>query len=270
MESKPLYIVVAKNKFFSSDNLNWRPLSELELHALSCIEVSRHYLGLINEDPYFVIEVSVPASDLGSEWFGLRAFLGNIDDSVFQLLGRALQLVTWHNDHRYCGRCGSETQDHDKDRAKECRKCDLQFYPRLSPCVIAVITRGKECLLGRSVKFPEGYYSALAGFIEPGETVESALSREIEEEVGVAIKNPSYFSSQPWPFPGQLMLGFHAEYAGGEICVDNDEIEDAQWFRYDSLPLVPPASTISGQLIEHFVAAQLNNIKAGNNGQGRK
>ncbi|TQV81294.1 NAD(+) diphosphatase [Exilibacterium tricleocarpae] len=249
------FIVMAGGRLLSRRGKTWVPFSHGEYTALQLSVVSQHFLGLLDGQPCHVLEArprEYPDSEL--EWFGLRSFLGRVDDALFEVLGRAQQVLNWHNDHRFCGRCGGATESHDAERAKLCRVCDLQFYPRLAPCVIAIITRGDECLLARNSRFPAGYYSVLAGFIEAGESAEQALFREVKEEVGIDIRNPRYFRSQPWPFPGQLMLGFHAQYAGGEIEVDDEEIEEAHWFRFDRLPSVPPASTLSGQLIQDFVA----------------
>lgn len=257
-DETPRYIVVTENQLLVPAEAQWQFIDDFLFSELSLTEISRHFLGELNGSPCFVIEVQQDHVPAGYEWSGLRALLGDVDDNVFELLGRALQVVTWHNEHRYCGRCGAKTKTHDTDRARICTRCELSFYPRLSPCVIVLVSREDECILGRSPRFPEGVYSTLAGFIEPGETVETALMREIKEEVGIDIKNMQYFSSQPWPFPGQLMLGFHAEYAGGVLQPDGVEIEDAHWFRYDQLPSIPPPATISGQLIRSFVTKRKN------------
>src|SRR5690606_28839634 len=123
------------------------------------------------------------------------------------------QIINWCDHHRFCGRCGAATQLDPIERAAVCDNCELLFYPRLSPCVIGIVERHDHCLLAHNKRFKSQKYSALSGFIEPGETAEQALAREIEEEVGIQITNIRYFGSQPWPFPGQLMLGFHADYA---------------------------------------------------------
>lgn len=135
-----------------------------------------------------------------------------------------------------------------------CQPCATINYPRIAPCVIVLVTRGEELLLARNANFPGPMYSTLAGFIEAGETAEETLVREVKEEVGVDIHRLQYFRSQSWPFPNQLMLGFFAEYAGGDIVCDQQEIVDAQWFHYTELPMVPPTSSVSGQLIQHYIA----------------
>jgi NAD+ diphosphatase len=139
------------------------------------------------------------------------------------------------------------------ERAMCCDSCTTAIYPRIAPCIIVLVTRGEELLLARNVNFPRPMYSTLAGFIEAGESAEETLIREVREEVGIEVGNLSYFHSQSWPFPSQLMLGFFAEYVSGEIVCDPAEIADARWFHYRELPPTPPASSISGQLIEHYV-----------------
>ena len=249
------YIIVAEGRLLCLEGQPWGLFRPGVQQALGLPVINQHYLGQLHDRYCYALEMS-SADELpeGYRWSDLRSQMGRISDALFELAGRALQVIQWHNHHQYCGQCGSPTEPHPEERAKVCTRCKHEFYPRLSPCVITVITRGEYCLLAHNANFPEGYYSALVGFIEVGETVETALHREVMEEVGISVGKLSYFGSQPWPFPGQLMLGFHAEYGSGDITVDGKEILDAQWWRYDELPLVPPASTLSGQLIAHFVA----------------
>ena len=217
--------------------------------------VFQHRLGAVNQQHLdaFVIDNTEELSIEGWEWANLRDLLGVLHEPLFHLAGRALQFSYWDKTHRYCGQCGGATIPADEYRSRMCTRCELHFYPRLSPCVIGLIHDGKRCLLARNVRHPAGRFSTIAGFIEPGETAEQAFAREVREEVGVQVKNIRYAFSQPWPFPGQLMLGFYAEYAGGEIQVDNIEIIEADWFDIDNLPQTPPESTISGLLIREYV-----------------
>ncbi len=212
-----------------------------------------HLLGLFNGQPCYAVhqpEDNVPS---GLVWNRLRSLLGTVDESIFNLAGRACQVVQWDCQHRYCGRCGRPTELSEGDRSRRCDHCQELFYPRLSPCVIAIVTRGDHCLLASSARWQGTFYSALAGFIEPGETAEEALHREVMEEVGIRVTNLQYFSSQPWPFPGQLMIGFHADYLSGEIQADGEEILTADWYHYMQLPPHPDEQTLSGRLIQHFV-----------------
>lgn len=187
----------------------------------------------------------------GFAWLSLRRLVGRVADAEFDAWGKAGQLLHWHRTHRYCGRCGQATIAHASEQAMVCPTCSLSWYPRISPCVIVLVTRGEELLLARSPRFQEGMYSTLAGFVEPGESVEAAVHREIGEEVAIRVGGLRYFGSQPWPFPSQLMLGFIAEYAGGEIEIDGVEISAAAWYHYRRLPLIPGPGTIAGQMIRH-------------------
>ena len=143
---------------------------------------------------------------------------------------------------------------HVQERAMECTKCKGQLiYPRISPCVISLIYKENEFLLAHNKNFPQGFYSTLAGFIEPGESVESALKREVKEEVNISIKNLEYFDRQSWPFPSQLMLGFHADYLSGDIVPEPTEIDEAAWFDVFDLPAVPSAGiSEAGELIQLY------------------
>lgn len=254
-------VAVTGTSILACPEQSWRPLRFHQLQAaapdlISSIE-HHHYLGLYCGKPCHAVYIppaQTPAAETqGYVWVGLRSQLGQIEDDLFRLAGRALQIANWYNYHRFCGCCGAPTRLDAVDRAKVCDTCDARYYPRLSPCVIGLIERDDHCLLAHNLGFSTGKYSAIAGFIEPGETAEQALAREIKEEVGLQVTNMRYFASQPWPFPGQLMLGFHADYASGEIEVDQVEIGDAQWFHANKLPLTPSAGTISGQLIKDFV-----------------
>jgi len=239
----------------------WSPLSDADFARYNFALCSEHYLGKLGELNCVAHEVELPAENIAAgeecadlQFHNLRSLLFKIDSTQFTIAARGKNIINWHNQHRFCGACGTTTETHTADRAKVCTACNLTFYPRISPCVIVLITKGEELLLARNANFPEGVYSTLAGFIEAGETVEQALHREVFEEVGVRVKNLRYFSSQPWPFPHQLMLGFFAEYDSGEINVDGIEIAEAKWWRYDELPFTPPKISISGQLIAQYVA----------------
>ncbi len=212
-----------------------------------------HFLGHYNGQRCYALEVTEEQyAGLALSTVGLREHLGNLPDGLFRLLGRALQITHWYRSHRYCGSCGAETAVLDGERARACGSCGESFYPRLSPCIMALVTRGDQCLLARNKQWNQPYFSVLAGFVEPGESVEEALRREVMEESGLRVGELHYFASQPWPFPGQLMIGFFADYAGGDIAVDGIEIAEAHWFDYRQLPRIPNAFALSGQLIRTF------------------
>lgn len=244
-----------QNRLLISPGKPWAPLPAGVVEAAGFMFSQRHYLGTFHGGHCFVAECEADAVvDAGAfEWTSLYSQLGSIQDELFQLAGRALQITRWYADHQYCGRCGAPTRQALSDRARVCTRCALRFYPRISPCIICLVHKDDACLLARSARHPPGLYSTLAGFIEPGESVEQALRREIIEEVGIGVKNIRYFGSQPWPFPGQLMLGFTAEHDTGDIRPDGHEILEANWYSADNMPLVPPESTLSGQLIEQFI-----------------
>ncbi len=171
-----------------------------------------------------------------------------------KVIGKAYQRVHWNNTHQYCGQCGEQTQEKNNELSKVCVACGHACYPRISPSIIVLVTRGEELLLARSPHFPSGRFSALAGFVEPGETIEETVHREVLEEVGIEIENVVYVGSQPWPFPHSLMLGFYATHKSGDILIDGVEIEEAAWFTKDHLPDLPPDISIARQLIDGFLA----------------
>ena len=201
--------------------------------------------------------VAVAASAVQADdwiWVDLRRLLGQVDDDWFAVAGRGAQILAWADTHRFCGRCGTPTGGHPQgERARVCVSCGLSVYPRINPCVIGLVTRGDELLLARAHRFTNGMFSTLAGFMEVGETAEATLVREVREEVGVEISDLRYFGSQSWPFPSNLMLGFHARYAGGELRLQDDEIAEADFFHYTRLPLIPPPGSIARALIDQFV-----------------
>ena len=230
---------------FEEDDLKW---SEMEM-------VNKQFIGYLNDKPCFLSELT-NESKLDEDLLltPLRNLLGRIPDSLFTICSRSLQLSEWTRNNRFCGSCGSKMNKHKTERAMSCECNNLLVYPRISPCIIVLVTKGEQLLLAHNKNFPGTFYSTLAGFIEAGESAESAIHREIYEEVKVKVKNIEYFGSQSWPFPSQLMLGFHAEYLDGDITPDGEEIDLADWFHYKDLPQVPTGNiSISGQLIESYI-----------------
>jgi NAD+ diphosphatase len=246
------YFVIADEKFLCASDGSLILADPSTLADLPMSVLTRHMVLIEDSRRYWVICVE-EEEIAGYQWLGLRVQLGQIPEAQFQLAGRALQIIRWHFDHQFCSRCGRQTEQHKHDLAKTCHHCALDFYPRLSPCIITLVIRGDYCLLAKHVRSKQDRYSCLAGFIEAGESPEQTLEREVKEEVNIEVNNIRYFASQPWPFPGQLMLGYFADYAAGEIQVDTQEIMTANWYRYDELPHVPPTGTISRQLIDAFV-----------------
>lgn len=175
------------------------------------------------------------------------------------IAGRAVQTTAWARTHQFCGRCAMPTEPSTGERGLKCPACDLVSYPRVAPAMIVLITRGEtgpdqEALLARGARFPRPMYSCLAGFVEPGEDLEGAVVREVKEEVGVDVDDIRYVGSQPWPFPHSLMVGFRANYTGGDIVCEDGEIADAGWYRKDDLPMIPPELSIAGKIIQGWLA----------------
>lgn len=212
------------------------------------------YLGVLGGQHCFAAELAADAEPpQGWVWQGLRALFGALDEAQFALAGRALQIIDWDRTHQYCGACGAATVTHASERSRECPKCGLVAYPRLAPAVMGLVRRGRELLLARSPRFAKGVYSAVAGFVEPGETLEQCLEREVYEEVSIRVCKVRYFASQPWPFPHSLMIAFFADYESGEIRIDGAEIEDARWFdveNFENLPRLPARISIARRLID--------------------
>jgi NAD+ diphosphatase len=223
-------------------------------NTLGIMPLRTQYLGVLGEQHCFSAELAAddPAPQ-GWVWQGLRGLFGALDDARFALAGRALQIVAWDRTHQFCGACGATTVARTSERSRECPACGLVVYPRLAPAVMALVRRDRELLLARSPRFAQGVYSALAGFVEPGETLEQCLEREVYEEVGVRVCKVRYFASQPWPFPHSLMIAFFAEHESGEIQIDGAEIEDARWFdveNIENLPRLPARISIARRLID--------------------
>lgn len=207
-------------------------------------------IGELHGFPCYAADVAQLPEIEGAEATPLRAIFQLAGAETFALAGRATQLLDWQNNHRFCGKCGTPTAMKAGETAMQCPACGLLAYPRISPAVMVLVRDGDKLLLGRSPHFKPGVFSALAGFVEPGETLEECAAREVREEVGIEIANLRYFHSQPWPFPNSLMVAFFADYAGGTITPDPKEIEAADWFALDALPLLPDPVSISRRLIE--------------------
>jgi NAD+ diphosphatase len=222
-----------------------------------------HYMGALAGTHCVSVTLADDAAEIeGHRYAGLRSLFFALPEPLLALAARAFQIAEWERTHRYCGRCGMPTRDKSGERAKECPACGHIAYPRVSPAMMVLVTRGRELLLARAQRFPGAMYSALAGFVEPGETIEDCIRREVREEVGVDVDRITYFGSQSWAFPHSLMIAFTAEYAGGELAPDQGEIADARWFALDALPELPSAVSIARRLIE-ATAARLRTERGG-------
>ena len=248
-------IILKNQEFLTSKNSDFLIFEEDDLKWSEMEMVNKQFIGYLNDKPCHILEIDED-SKLDNDLIltPLRNLLGRIPDSLFTICSRSLQLSEWRRNNQFCGVCGTKMKMHETERAMFCECNNVLVYPRISPCVIVLVTRGEELLLAHNKNFPGTFYSTLAGFIEAGESAESAIHREIFEEVKVRVQNIKYFGSQSWPFPSQLMLGYHAEYLEGEITPDGEEIDLADWFHYKDLPNVPTGNiSISGQLIESYL-----------------
>jgi NAD+ diphosphatase len=218
---------------------------------------ARHYLGRLDGLDCWALRLE--AAPPGWRAAPLRAAMMGLPAPLMALAGRAAQVLEWDRAHRFCGVCGTPTEMVAHERARRCPACGHSAYPRVSPAMMALVWRrgasGPELLLARSPHYAKGLYSALAGFVEPGESIEDCVHREVAEEVGVAVDELRYYGSQSWPFPHSLMVAFTARWTGGEIVPQAGEIEDAQWYPLDALPNIPPRFSISGHLIRDTAAA---------------
>ena len=211
------------------------------------------FLGTLDGRHCWAVVVEHGEESEEDTFVDLRRLWGSVGEEVWTLAGRAVQLVDWAATHRFCGRCGTPTELSPGERAMKCPNCGLLAFPRLAPAIIVLIERADgRALLARNVRFPAQMYSCLAGFVEPGETLEEAVRREVREEVGVELSEVRYWGSQPWPFPHSLMLGFIATYASGKIVCAPDKIAEARWFSPRRLPVVPPGINIARRLIDDW------------------
>lgn len=231
-------------------------ISILELESLESINVNPvriQNLGFRNNHRCYSVEVSQDYLEPeGMRFIDLRSLYGQVSDEMYVEAGRAIQIMNWDRTHQFCGVCGNITDKIPNEYGKICPKCGFVSYPRISPAIIVAIVKDGKLLLARNAQSKHNFYSVLAGFLEPGETLEQCVEREVMEEVGIKVKNIRYFGNQPWPFPNSLMVGFIAEYDDGEIEVDGVEIEEAGWFDADDLPNIPGNISISRKLIDWF------------------
>ena len=221
---------------------------------VSSVNGPAEYLGHRNDVPVYAIEIPqnaiVPGNRIEAN---LRDLYGRLPDQDLAVASYAVRIIRSAAASRFCGKCGHATEPVTDERAWRCPDCGLVVYPRISPAIIVLITRGEKILLARSPRFPAGMRSVIAGFAEPGETLEHAVCREVKEEVGISVKNIRYFASEPWPFPDSLMIAFTAEYDAGEITIDNNEIVSADWYGKDNLPVLPAPLSISRALIDRWI-----------------
>ncbi|MRW84535.1 NAD(+) diphosphatase [Pseudoduganella sp. FT26W] len=248
---EPLTFVFHRGELLLRNSILGLPAAA-DLAALHLAPERLHALGLWEGRYYqatWLDQATLPGPEFG--YHGLRALFGVVDDGFLGVAGRAAQLVEWARTHRYCGVCATAMQLLDGERCFKCPHCGHSAYPRISPAMMVLIRKGDQVLLAMHTNSPYKRYTALAGFLEAGESVEEAIHREVFEEVGLKVHNLKYFGSQPWPFPHSLMIAYTAEYLDGEICVDQSEIADARWFGPDDeWPDLPVKVSIAARLID--------------------
>lgn len=242
-----LWLVVGKGCVFHPQPDQWLWREGAALPEADCTVIG-HYNGK-------AVGVVYLKEFEKAEQTPVRAVLAMQNDALTLLLSHGLQILTAERDHRYCGRCGTSCTGKAGEWAMVCNRCRAHYYPRISPCIIVLVHRNDEMLLvmhHRHVR-DNPVFTTVAGFIEPGESAEEAVIREVQEETGLTVRNPQYCLSQNWPFPHSLMLGFHAEYESGDIQLDEHELCEGAWFHVDNLPLTPPPFTIARKLINQFI-----------------
>ncbi len=255
----PLYFMIRDQEIIVRHNQDQYWLTtETDILLLNLDLTQSHFIGSWHEHFCYALDFPEHLSLIYPlKSISLRDAFSQFSSSAVRAISLAKQVLTWNRNFLFCGQCGQPTINLPDERAKVCANCGLTNYPRLSPSIIVSVVRDERILLARSRRFPEGMYSVLAGFVEPGETLEECIHREVFEEVGVEITNIQYFGSQNWPFPHSLMIGFTADYLTGEISIDDDEIVDARWFKAMNLPRIPGGYSIARKMIDHFSNSRL-------------
>ena len=250
--NEDIYFLFYKNELLVKSENNKAIIPAIkDLKNLELINVQ--YFGSINGQNCFCGELNKDAIIPNIMYFRkLKALTHLLSEEMFWIGGRAIQIVNFNNDHKYCGRCGTLTQSLNIEISKKCPKCGLVNYPRISPAIIVAVVNDGKLLLAHNNAYPKNLYSVVAGFVEVGETFEECVVREVREETGITVKNIKYFGNQPWPFPNSLMIGFTCEYESGEIQVDGEEIGHAKWYSSTELPLTPDSISIAKKLIDWF------------------
>ncbi|WP_440903343.1 NAD(+) diphosphatase [Catenovulum sp. SX2] len=260
--SAAYWVVVQQDELWLQASTPWLPYGSadelfVDFKANSAIQVGEH----VGHPVYMVNAGSVVlAAEYPAEFIEFRELITQtqLEEHLFSIAAKAIQFQHFLSTHKFCGRCGKRMYAVSWELAMHCKHCRHRCYPRLSPCVIMAVLDGDKLLLARGKKSRSGRFSILAGFVEPGETLEQAVAREVEEEVGVKVNNIRYVGSQPWPFPHQIMVGFVADHQSGEISIDEQEIAEAAWYTLDALPETPGEYSIAGKMIGQLVENYLS------------
>lgn len=256
--SHPDQLIIIKHKSnILCNEATWQvifSISELQLNV-DTLKERALYIGTADGKDLFAAEIA-ELNNSPLSYTHVHPLFDRLDDHTTKAVFRSLQLINWDITTAFCGTCGSQNNADHEENKKICGSCGRLQFPQYSPAVIVRVTWDDKILLGRSAHFPPGMYSTLAGFVEGGESLEHAAHREIREEVGIEIQNLKYHSSQPWPLPNSLMIGFTAEYKSGTLTVDKNELEDADWYDINNLPKLPIETSISFHLIQDFIQEQ--------------
>lgn len=249
----PILFAVRGRELLVTDGLKLPSVPEIDSQGFEAVR--RQYLGQLDGRHVYSAELPADAQvGSGLKFANLHMLHGTLDDMERAIAGRAVQIVEWDRTHQYCGACATPTVLSEIDRSRSCPKCRIPMYPRLSPAMIVAVERDDQILLARAANFPPGIKSVLAGFVEPGESAEDAVRREVFEETKILVEDVQYFASQAWPFPNSLMLGYRAKWAAGEIEVDGEEILEADWFPAKAMPsFFPGRVSIAQWLIHDFL-----------------
>lgn len=255
-KSNDLYFVFSNGNILvkkTEDFVNIPVSNEIKKLNIQCEK--EFFLGELKGQSCFGIEASFEL-DLPEnyELIPLYDFGALVDEEFFLAAGRANQILNWNKNHKFCGKCGSKTENRKEELAKFCPNCNHVMYPVICPAIIVAVTKDDKILLAHNKGFKNNRYSLIAGFVEAGEDLLSTVKREVFEEVGIKIKNIKFHMSSPWSFPNSLMIGFFAEYESGEIKVDENEIVHADWFTKDSFPNIPQKFTLARKIIDEFIA----------------
>jgi len=281
------FIVFCKFKplLVSKKLISWKKWESIkhivETHASTVVFLGKGVTSDSSEQElgYFTVDFSILSQEEASTLCGddetfsdLRSIMTLLNHEHGAILSQAKSMVEWHARSAFCGKCGSPTVSHESGHKRVCNNCNDSLYPRSDPVMLVLVTRGDRCLLSHSKKHPPGVYTALAGFMEPGESIEECVRREVKEEAGVAVGKVTYHSSQPWPFPYSIMIGCLAEATAGDITIDDKELEDAQWFTREQVKVgldnsskvnflegttadfrIPPALSLAHQVIRDWL-----------------
>ncbi|EWH10329.1 nucleotide phosphate derivative pyrophosphohydrolase [Catenovulum agarivorans DS-2] len=262
LTSNAYWLVVRQDELWLLEAAPWLPFGKADDLFVDYKINKVMVVGEHNGHPVYMVNEGavVLAAEYPAEFCEFRELITQtqLEQHLFSIAAKAIQFQHFLATHKYCGRCGKRMTPVSWELAMHCKHCRHRCYPRLSPCVIMAVLKDKQLLLARGKKSRSGKFSILAGFVEPGETLEHAVAREVKEEVGVEIKNIRYVGSQPWPFPHQIMVGFVADHLSGEINIDEQEIAEAAWYTLDNLPETPGEYSIAGRMIGQLVENYLS------------